>query len=325
MPDIVERLGGATQRNGTLVLPSSSPPEHYVDSPYLVPFDGSFVLEKDATEPKSYDGKQACKKALKHTRNEIADLQETLYAERQYALQGMVQAMDAAGKDGFIREVLKGVDPAGVKVISFKKPTEHELDHHFLHRIVHGEASRGEIGFFNRSHYEEVLIARVHTKILESQGIPELPDNLDQVFVDRYQSIVDYEAHLARNGIVPVKFFLHVAKTPVQAQRLLDRILEGDKNWKFNAGDMSERQLWDVYMEAAEEMIRYTSRPWAPWYVLPADKKPYSRMRGAEIIRDTLLDIDPQPPELDKATFKELGKFRKALEKELADHKDATS
>ena len=256
------------------------------DSAYRVPFDGSFVLADAPTAP-PHDApdREANEKALKKTRKKLRDLQRQLYADDRFAVLLVFQAMDAAGKDGTIRHVLRGVNPAGCQVTSFKQPSAGELDHDFLWRIVRALPQRGRIGVFNRSHYEEALVVRVHPSILASQRLP----NVDPATVwdARLASMASFEEHLAREGTVIVKFFLHLSKEQ-QARRFLDRIDEPEKNWKFSPGDVRERGHWDAYQHAYEEALRATSRPWAPWFAVPADDKRYMRRVVAEIVHDTM-------------------------------------
>jgi PPK2 family polyphosphate:nucleotide phosphotransferase len=212
--------------------------------------------------------------------------------------------MDAAGKDGTIRSVMQGVDPSGCQVFSFKKPSSLELDHDFLWRTTCRLPERGRIGIFNRSQYEEVLVVRVHPGILDAQKLPD-PINLDTIWDERLRSIRQQEEHLARNGTVILKFWLNVSKDE-QKRRFLDRLDDPAKNWKFEPRDVVERRHWDDYMRAYEEALNATSRPWAPWYAIPADDKPYMRARVAEIIIDTLHSIGleyPEPTAEDRAEF----------------------
>ena len=212
--------------------------------------------------------------------------------------------MDAAGKDSTIRAVMRGVDPSGCQVHSFKKPSTLELDHDFLWRSTCRLPERGRIGIFNRSYYEEVLVVRVHPEMLQAQKLPALvsPDNIWQ---DRYQSILDHEAHLARNGTAILKFWLNVSKAE-QRRRFLARLDNPEKNWKFEAGDIAERRHWDDYMHAYEQALNATSRPWAPWYAIPADNKNYMQARVGNIIVNALTSIGlayPQPSGEDQAIF----------------------
>ena len=278
-----------------------------VPSPYLVPTDGSFRLRDVPTAPPDDPGKKDCEERLEAATELISDLQRVLYADNRRALLLIFQAMDAAGKDGTIRAVLTGVNPAGCQVHSFKAPSAEELDHDFLWRTTVRLPERGRIGVFNRSYYEEVLVVRVHPEFLEGQRLPARPD-LDALWKQRFESIRDHERHLARNGTVIVKFFLNVSRDE-QRERFLSRLDEPEKHWKFNAGDVRERGHWDVYMEAYEDALRSTSADWAPWYAIPADDKPYMRMRVAEIVASTLDRLEMHYPEVrdeDRARFAEM-------------------
>lgn len=280
-----------------------------VKSPYLVPDDGAFRVPHAPTRPpKKAPDKAQCKARLAELVAEMAALQDMLYASNSRSLLVVFQAMDAAGKDSTIRAVFSGVNPAGCHVTPFKQPTVSELEHDFLWRSTLALPERGGIGVFNRSYYEEVLVVRVHPEYLHSQRLPETPHKLDRLWEQRYESIRDYEKHLARNGTVILKFWLNVSKAE-QAQRFLARIAEPEKNWKFNGGDIDERAHWRDYMQAYQDAINATSRPHAPWYAIPADSKSYARMAVAEIIVDTLKKMKLHYPVLaaeEKARFAEL-------------------
>ncbi len=284
-------------------------------SPYLVPFDGSFRVEDAPTAPPEDQRgkKKRHRKALEETVERTRELQRAMYAFDSHALLLVFQAMDAAGKDGTIRAVMSGINPAGCQVSSFKAPSAEELDHDFLWRIVQDLPERGRIGIFNRSHYEEVLVVRVHPEYLAGQRLPRDID-LETRFTERYESIRDFERHLARNGTVIVKFWLNVSKDE-QRDRLLDRIDEPDSNWKFNAGDIAERKRWGDYMDAYQAALNETSRPWAPWYAIPADDKPFMRRTVAEIVRQTLENIGPRYPEVSDDEREEMKKLRAKLAK----------
>ena len=278
------------------------------DSPYLVPFDGSFRIATASTAPLT-DGTPHKGKHRRARREDLNKLQRVLAAGDKHAVLLVFQAMDAAGKDSTIRSVMQGVDPSGCQVFSFKKPSDLELDHDFLWRTTCRLPERGRIGIFNRSQYEEVLVVRVHPKILEFQKLPgEL--NMETIWDERLTSIRQQEEHLARNGTVILKFFLNVSKDE-QKRRFLSRLDEADKNWKFEPRDVVERRYWDDYMAAYEDALNATSRPWAPWYVIPADDKPYMRARVADIIIDALQSIGlryPEPSAEDRAEFAEARK-----------------
>jgi PPK2 family polyphosphate:nucleotide phosphotransferase len=276
--------------------------------PYLVPFDGSFrVAEAPTTPPGDAPGKKTLKKRLEDSVDQLDDLQRQLYATDRHALLLVFQAMDAAGKDGTIRAVMSGVDPAGCQVFSFKQPSKEELDHDFLWRTAQCLPERGRIGIFNRSYYEEVLVVRVHPAHLEGQRLPDRAP-LERLWEERYASIRDHEAHLARNGTVVLKFWLNVSKEE-QRRRFLSRLDEPEKHWKFSSGDVRERGHWDAYMAAYEDALRATSRPWAPWYAVPADDKPFMRWTVAQIVVDTLERLGlayPTVGEEERAKFDEM-------------------
>ena len=272
-------------------------------SPYLVPFDGSFRVSEASTSAVTDSPLHKGKHRKEATRN-LNQLQRVLAAGDRHAVLLVFQAMDAAGKDSTIRAVMQGVDPSGCQVFSFKKPSSLELDHDFLWRTTCRLPERGRIGIFNRSQYEEVLVVRVHPQILEAQKLPgEI--NLDTIWDDRLKSIREQEEHLARNGTVILKFWLNVSKDE-QRRRFLARLDDPDKNWKFEPRDVVERRYWDDYMLAYEQALNGTSRPWAPWYAIPADNKPYMRARVAGIIIDALQNIGlryPEPSAEDRAEF----------------------
>ncbi|MCH8302291.1 MAG: polyphosphate kinase 2 family protein [Proteobacteria bacterium] len=271
-------------------------------SKYLVPYDGSFRVADAPTDPGK--GKWRSKRRLQKALKKLDRLQKALYADDRHAVLLIFQAMDAAGKDSTIRAVMEGINPAGCQVFSFRKPTSRDLDHDFLWRTSCSLPERGRIGIFNRSHYEEVLVVRVHPEILRAQKLPD-PINLDTIWGERFESIEALEKHLARNGTMIVKFWLHVSKEEQKA-RFLSRLDVPEKQWKFNAMDVRERGFWDAYMAAYEDALNATSRPWAPWYAIPADSKPYARACVAEIIVDALGSVGleyPQPSADDRATF----------------------
>lgn len=276
-------------------------------SPYLVPFDGSFRIESAATKPSAAPGRKECKKRLRKIVDEIDDLQRMLYAHDRHAVLLIFQAMDAAGKDSTIRAVTRGINPAGCQVFSFKKPSSQELDHDFLWRTNKVLPERGRIGIFNRSYYEEVLVVRVHPEILNFQRLPGKTEE-PTVWQQRYDSICDLETHLARNGTVIIKFWLNVSKEE-QKNRFLSRLDEPEKHWKFSESDIKERGYWQDYMQAYEAALNATSKAHAPWYAVPADDKPYMRMRVAEIVLDTLKQLKMHYPKVsmeDKARFNDI-------------------
>lgn len=280
-------------------------------SAYLVPFDGSFKVAQASTTPLT-DGKPHKGKHRRQRTEDLNKLQRVLAAGDKHSVLLIFQAMDAAGKDSTIRSVMQGVDPSGCQVFSFKKPSNLELDHDFLWRTTCRLPERGRIGIFNRSQYEEVLVVRVHPKILEYQKLPGKID-LDSIWDDRLTSIRQQEEHLARNGTVILKFWLNVSKDE-QKRRFLSRLDEADKNWKFEPNDVKERRHWDDYMRAYESALNATSRPWAPWYAIPADNKPYMRARVADTIIDALQSIGLRYPEPSAADRAEFAEARKALD-----------
>jgi len=282
------------------------------DHPYLVPFDGSFNYKDAITsiDEKQLDDKEYKKKLKKQT-EKLHDLQRIMYAHDSHALLLVFQAMDAAGKDSTIRHALTGVNPAGCQVFSFKKPSANELDHDFLWRTTTRLPERGRIGVFNRSYYEEVLVVKVHPEILKFQKLPNTP-NLKEIWNERYDSIRDFEKHLARNGTVVLKFWLNVSKQE-QCNRFLSRIDEPEKNWKFSEGDIKERGHWDDYMKAYQSALRETSRSYAPWYAIPADNKPYMRYTVAKIIVETLESLNLHYPKVDAEAKQRFEHLREIL------------
>jgi PPK2 family polyphosphate:nucleotide phosphotransferase len=244
----------------------------------------------------------------------LAELQEKLYANNKWSVLIVFQAMDAAGKDSVIKHVMSGVNPQGVQVHSFKQPSEEELDHDFLWRIAKALPERGRIGIFNRSHYEEVLTVRVHQEYLAHQRLPETVVG-KKIWQRRFDDIRSFERHLARNGTLILKFFLNVSLEE-QRKRFLARIDEPGKNWKFSMGDVAERKLWPKYMEAYEDLIRETSREEAPWYVVPADNKWFTRLVVAGAMVKAMEGLDLAYPKVEGKALKELQAAKKALEAE---------
>jgi len=262
-----------------------------------------------------YSSKEEYKEMLAAHVEQLSKLQQVHYADNRYSLMLVFQAMDAAGKDGIIRHVMSGVNPQGCQVFSFKHPSAQELDHDFLWRSYRCLPERGCIGIFNRSYYEEVLIVRVHPEILEMQGIPHELINKESVWEHRYQSIVDMEKHLHRNGTRIIKFFLHLSKEE-QRRRFLDRIDAPAKNWKFSASDIEERKFWKEYMLAYEACFSATSSKHAPWYVVPADDKQNARLMVSQIIVHTLQGLGLSYPETSPQRINELSDIRKGLMEE---------
>jgi PPK2 family polyphosphate:nucleotide phosphotransferase len=261
-----------------------------------------------------YKSKKKYEKLLKEHVEDLSSQQRMLYASNRHAVLLIFQAMDAAGKDGAIRHVMSGVNPQGCQVFSFKHPSATELAHDFLWRTTRDLPERGKIGIFNRSYYEEVLIARVHPKILRAEGLPDSSLIGKAVWHDRYRSIVDLEKHLSCNGTRIIKFFLHLSKDE-QRKRFLDRIDQPEKNWKFSLADIEERKFWKQYMKAFEECIHATSTREAPWYVVPADDKENARLVVSQIVLDTLEELDLSYPQTSATRRKELLAIRERLEK----------
>jgi PPK2 family polyphosphate:nucleotide phosphotransferase len=259
-----------------------------------------FELHKLKTNYTAGLEKEATKAIMEEHKAEIAKLQDVLYASDKHAVLMIFQAMDAAGKDGTIRHVMSGVNPQGCQVVSFKKPTELELSHDFMWRTTVALPERGRIGIFNRSYYEEVIVTKVHPEFILYQNIPHIKnvEDIDKKFwKQRYEYIRNFEKHLAENGTVILKFFLNVSKEE-QKQRFLERIEDPTKNWKFNPGDIEERQYWDDYQQAYQEAIEETATEYAPWFVIPADRNWFMRYAVAEILRETLEDLGLKYPEL---------------------------
>ena len=241
----------------------------------------------------------------------LAKLQEKLYAQNRWAVLVIFQAMDTAGKDSVIKHVMSGVNPQGCQVHSFKAPSSEELDHDYLWRCARRLPERGIIGLFNRSYYEETLVVRVHPELLEKQKLP--PELLTKnIWKKRFQDIRKFERYLTRNGIVIRKFYLHLSKKE-QKKRFLERIDKPEKNWKFSMNDVHEREHWDEYMEAYEDMIRHTSTKQAPWYIVPADNKWFTRLIVAAALVDLLASLDLQYPKLSKEELKQLDEAKEAL------------
>jgi PPK2 family polyphosphate:nucleotide phosphotransferase len=260
----------------------------------------------------SYKTSRQYKDMLAEHVKDLSAQQELLYASNSYALLLIFQAMDAAGKDGAIEHVMSGVNPQGCQVFSFKHPSAEELKHDFLWRTTRELPARGQIGIFNRSYFEEVLITRVHPEILRAQGLPSELMDTRTIWHDRYRSILDLEAHLDRNGTKIVKFFLHLSKEE-QRKRFLDRIEAPDKNWKFSASDAVERQYWKQYMKAYEKCLSATSTRHAPWYIVPADDKPNARLIVSRILLDALKALKLSHPKTTASRRRELRSLRKQL------------
>ncbi len=261
-----------------------------------------------------YNSKKQYQKLLEEHVEELSALQRLHFASNRYALLLIFQGMDAAGKDGAVRHVMSGVNPAGCQVWSFKQPSAEELEHDFLWRTTCRLPERGQIGIFNRSYYEEVLVVRVHPEILRSQGLAEELRDEKTIWEERYRSIVDLESHLYRNGTRTIKVFLHLSKDE-QRKRFLERIDEPDKNWKFSLADIHERKYWKDYMQAYEDCLGATSTHHAPWYVVPADDKENARLIVSQIVLDALNELKMAYPKTTAKRRQELKAIGKALGK----------
>ena len=272
----------------------------------------------DPADTGHVESKKAAEKVLPRGIERLVDLQDKLYAQDRWAILIILQAMDAAGKDGVISHVMSGVNPQGCQVYSFKQPSVEELNHDFMWRANKCIPERGRIGIFNRSYYEEVLVVRVHKELLERERMP--PSLVTKnIWNERFSDINAYEQYLSRNGVVIRKFFLNLSKDE-QKRRFLSRLDEPAKNWKFSTADITERERWDEYMTAYEEMIQHTATPHAPWYVVPADKKWYTRLVVSAAIIDALEELNLRYPTVDAAQSKELKAARRLLEHEGRHH-----
>ena len=277
---------------------------------------GKLRLKEHAARVKDYYRDDAdAESQLREQTQRLAELQELMYADNRWALLVIFQAMDAAGKDGTIKHVMSGINPAGCQVYSFKQPSSMELDHDFLWRTAQCLPERGRIGVFNRSYYEEVLVVRVHPEYLGAQNLPKGTADPDSLWKRRYESIREHEAHLRRNGTKVVKFFLHVSKEE-QRQRFLARLDEPTKNWKFSLGDVKERAFWKDYQHAYQDCIAATSTDESPWYVVPADDKKNARLIVARVLVEALESLDITAPKIAAAQRKELAAARAQLLKE---------
>jgi PPK2 family polyphosphate:nucleotide phosphotransferase len=283
--------------------------------PYVAPFHydgtGEFHLKSHKTNERGGLDKEKGEKIIESNRKRLSDFQEKLYAQDRWSLLLIFQGMDAAGKDSAIKSVFEGVDPQGCEVTAFKAPSTKELDHDFLWRAAIALPERGRIGIFNRSHYEECLVVRVHREILAKQKLPPKLVTKD-IWRERFEDISCFERHLARNGTVILKFFLNVSKQE-QRERFLDRLEQPAKNWKFNMGDIAERELWAKYQAAYQDMIRHTGTRHAPWHVVPADHKWFARVVIGSTIVAALDRLDLHFPKVDKADRSEFKQVRQAL------------
>ena len=258
--------------------------------------------------------KEDAKELLASGIKRLSNLQERLYAEGRWAILAILQGLDTSGKDGAIKHVLSGINPQGCEVHSFKQPSTLELAHDFLWRTTVALPARGRVGIFNRSYYEETVVVRVHPELLEKQNLPDKLVTGD-IWNERYEDINNFELHLARNGTVPIKFFLNISKEE-QLERLLARIDDPDKRWKFSLYDVEERKLWDKFVKAYEDTIRHTSTEHAPWYVIPADRKWFARLSIAAVLVERLEALDLQFPKFDETQLGDLKKAEAALREE---------
>jgi PPK2 family polyphosphate:nucleotide phosphotransferase len=283
---------------------------------FVVPRDKKISLKRDfdpGFSLKNLSNNEA-KVLLQHGVELLAEYQDKLYAQQKHSVLIILQAMDAAGKDGTIKHVMSGINPQGCQVFSFKAPNSTELAHDYLWRCVRSLPRRGHIGIFNRSYYEEVLIARVHPEILKAQNLPA--EDVDkQIWKRRFEEINNFEKYLTNNGTTVIKFFLYVSKAE-QKRRFLSRIERQDKNWKFSAGDAKERGYWDDYIKAYEDCFSNTSTKWAPWHVIPADNKPFTRLAVAHIVYEVLKDLNPKYPTVSAEQKRELVKAGQILNSE---------
>jgi len=282
---------------------------------YLVKPNKKVKIKDFDTDYKGHLDKEEGQKELDRVKKDLSKYQEILYASNSHAVLIIFQAMDAAGKDGAIEHVMSGLNPQGCQVYSFKTPSAEEYDHDFLWRHYKALPEKGRIGIHNRSHYENVLVCKVHPEYIMSENLPNYstPDKIDKDFwQDRYDSIRNFEKHLASNGTTILKFFLHVSKDE-QKQRFLDRIEDPAKNWKFSAGDIRERALWDKYMDAYEDALNETSMDYAPWYVIPADKKWYTRLAVSQIIAEKLESLNMEFPKLPQEEVDKLESCKQQL------------
>lgn len=283
--------------------------------PFIVPPGKKVSLrDYDPGFTGDYSSKDEAQDKLKKDIKRLAELQDVLYAQNIHAPLMIFQAMDAAGKDSAIKHVMSGVNPQGCQVFSFKAPSDEELDHGYLWRCMKALPERGRIGIFNRSYYEEVLVVRVHPAILANQRLPD-EERTDGIWQKRFEDINNFERYLTRNGIVLFKFFLNVSKEE-QKKRFLKRIDRPEKNWKFSFGDVKERGFWDDYMHAYEEMVNHTSTEWAPWYIIPADRKWFTRATVADIIVKKLESLNMEYPNVTEEHRQELLKAKEMLEAE---------
>lgn len=277
----------------------------------IVPWDKKYSLkQQDPSSTEGFKDEQDAAARLEKDKEKMGELQDKLYAHDRWGVLLIFQAMDAAGKDGTIKSVMSGVNPQGCQVYAFKAPSAEELDHDFMWKFMQRMPERGRIGIFNRSYYEEVLVVKVHPEFLEGQKLPK-PCRKD-VFEHRYEDINAIEKYLVHNGILPIKFFLNVSYE-TQLKRFLKRLDKPAKNWKFSENDVKERARWDEYVDAQEQMLRKTSTKHAPWYVIPADNKWYTRVAVAEVIVKRLEELELNYPEVSDERKAQLKELRKKL------------
>jgi len=283
-------------------------------APFRVEGSGKFRLKSHKTDEKGGLDKEEAEQILDANKKRLNEFQEKLYAQDRWSLLLIFQGMDAAGKDSAVKSIFEGVNPQGCEVTSFKQPTSHELDHDFMWRCMIALPERGRIGIFNRSYYEECLVTRVHKELLKQEKIPSRLVT-GNIWRERFEDITAIERYLARNGTVILKFFLNISREE-QRKRFLDRLEQPSKNWKFSMGDVSERALWPRYMAVYQDILRHTSTPVAPWYVVPADHKWFARVVIISTIISALERLDLKFPRVDKASRHEFDEVRKALEHE---------
>jgi PPK2 family polyphosphate:nucleotide phosphotransferase len=290
---------------------------------YITPFrydgSGKFHLKAHKTNEKGDLDKERAQEILDANKKRLIEFQEKLYAQDRWSVLTVFQAMDAAGKDSAIKAIFEGINPQGCDVHAFKAPSSKELDHDFLWRHVTALPERGHIGIFNRSHYEECLVTRVHPEILAKEKLPQKLVTKN-IWKERFEDISAFERYLTRNGTVVLKFFLNLSKDE-QRQRFLDRLEEPAKQWKFSMDDIKERALWPRYQAVYQDIVRHTATPHAPWYVVPADHKWFARVVIGSVINAALEKLDLRFPRADKASLEEFEEVRKALEKEATGSK----
>lgn len=284
--------------------------------PFIVRPGAKISLRKDydPAYKDDYQDKAEAKIKLQADVERLAKYQNVLYAQNTYALLIIFQAMDAAGKDSNIKHVMSGVNPQGCQVFSFKQPSAEELDHDYLWRSMKALPERGRVGIFNRSYYEETLVVRVHPELLKKQQLPHIPED-NQIWRQRFEEINNFEKYLVNNGIIILKLFLNVSKSE-QKKRFLARIETPEKNWKFSASDVIERAFWDDYMEAYEDIFNHTSTKFAPWYIIPADRKWFTRLVVADIICSKLKELNLRYPTVSEEHQRQLLKAKELLENE---------